>query len=234
MNIIDFLFPPQCVNCGKWGTWLCPTCYKNLKRSLPECYVCRRLSPNFNTHLKCLSSINPIKSVLVLYRYNEITKQLLWKYKGDGSYRLASFIIDSLVTPFFAQIQELLADACLTIIPSHKNRGSSRGFSQTKLLVKLLIKKINFKKEFFYSDLLISTWEGHQAKLTRSARLNKKKRFILNKKVNLPCKHIVIFDDVMSTGQTLNSASILLLKHYNVDIRGIVLFRGRPYWENKK
>ena len=236
MDILSVFFPPQCVNCGKWGAWLCSTCLKQVKPSLPECYVCRRLSFNYLTHESCLSFQNPVEQAFVLYRYNKITASLMWKFKGDGSYRLARFIVNSLIKPFEEDIKVLLNTSCLVPISSHKSRYSSRGFSQMTILSRELIKAFKLSTDNIFSNLLTSTKSEHQAKLSRQDRVNKKNKFILNPHADLlrieNCKKIVIFDDVMSTGATINDAATLLKKEIpKVSIKALVLFRGKPYWK---
>ncbi len=180
MDLLSVFFPPQCVNCGKWGAWLCLKCLKQVKPSLPECYVCRRLSFNYLTHESCLSFQNPVEQALVLYRYNKITANLMWKFKGDGSYRLARFIVNTLIQPFEEDIKPLLSASCLVPISSHKSRYSSRGFSQMSLLSYELIKAFKFSTDNIFSNLLISTRSEHQAKLSRQDRVNEKNKFVLN------------------------------------------------------
>ena len=236
VDILNVFFPPQCVNCGKWGTWLCPTCLGQVKPSLPECYVCRRLSFNYLTHKHCLSLENPVEQAYVLYRYNKITAKLMWKFKGDGSYRLARFIINTFIKPFEKDLNALLKSSCLVPIPTHRNRFSSRGFSQMAALSHELINAFNFPAGNLLGNVLISTQKEHQAKLSRYARLHEKSKFVLNPHADFfrvkNCKNIVIFDDVMSTGSTVNNAAVILKKIFpEHTIKALVLFRGKPYWK---
>ena len=107
-------FPTECAFCGKYGKTLCDRCYNWLTVSVPECYVCRKISKGYKTHPNCiknpksasknfenlqLSQLNGIYSrVFVGWQYNRVAKVLLKQFKFSGAYSIANYISQKLCT----------------------------------------------------------------------------------------------------------------------------------------
>jgi len=91
-------------------------------------------------------------------------------------------------------------------LPLHKNKLAKRGFNQSEILCRFLTKKLNIKP--FYELRRIKNTEA-QAELTRKERLeNVKNAFHCDK--DLQSKRILLIDDVLTTGATLEQASKVL------------------------
>ena len=231
MDILNLIFPSKCVNCGKWGEWICDACIKRVKPALPECYVCRRLNSNYITHTECLDDKNRLEQVIILNRYNEIIKNLMIKLKFDGSYRIANFIVEKFVLPNRHFLFPFLNNSYIVPVPSNKSRNWSRGFSQTEILLKLIISKLKLTNVIYDKTLVKSVWSGHQAKLSRSQRQEFKNRFVINDDHFISQHKIIIFDDVISTGSTINEVANLVARKTNGKLFGFALFRGKAYWQ---
>lgn len=54
MNLIDILFPKQCIFCSKVGEDICNKCLTKISISLPKCIVCGRINSNGKIHSKCM------------------------------------------------------------------------------------------------------------------------------------------------------------------------------------
>jgi ComF family protein len=234
-NILDILFPKSCTICGRKGTYLCDRCKKLFKRNLPECYLCRRVSPNYKTHKKCKSSknLNYLDSVFVSWEYNSLTSDLLKKYKYgyvyDMSDILSEFFVESISNSTFAQT---LRKTLLINIPIPTNRLKERGFNQTLNISKAVGEHFDLP----FSENLLSrrnTYD-HQSLKDRGERKNiSKNDFIVNSNFNLsPYRSITIVDDVITTGITLESASESLRESFGEDliINGACMFRGKAYY----
>jgi len=97
-------------------------------------------------------------------------------------------------------------------IPLHKKRFNWRGFNQSELMARLIAKNLNLP----YKNILTRTRNTYsQAHLSKKIlRLqNIDHSFALTTK-KLP-KNIILFDDVYTTGSTLNSAISILPKNKN-------------------
>ena len=104
-------------------------------------------------------------------------------------------------------------DAIITTVPLHIFSYLKRGYNHSELLAKSIAKQ---EGNIFRNLLRKSRLTKHQAKLARSERLrNVRKSFSLRKKYlkEMIWKDIIIIDDVISTGSTLNECAHVFKKN---------------------
>jgi len=101
----------------------------------------------------------------------------------------------------------------MTIVPLHKKRLKKRKFNQVALIGKAMFKKSSSK---FFLDILLRTKNNiSQVKLGKTQReRNLKNIFMLNEKYRdlVKGKNILLLDDVMTTGATLEHCAKVLKK----------------------
>ena len=234
-NLLDTIFPRSCAICGKKGPYLCNHCKKLFKRALPECYICRKLSPNYKTHYECKEEKgnSSLDHVFVAWEYNSLSSIILKKYK----YNYVQSISDTLTEIFIKSIRNSTFDrelrgTILTNVPLAKNRLRERGFNQTTEIAKRVAESFNLP---FAKDLIERKDSyGHQALRDKDER-KEVKEGIFTFKNDLSLKGysgITILDDVITTGATLEAISSVLRKNIgkDVEINALCLFRGRPYY----
>jgi len=221
--MFDLFFPTYCINCGMSGEYLCTKCQKKLQKSIPECYMCRRISNNYKTHDHC--DIYGIESLFIGWQYNQIAKKIISQFKYKYSYNLAEIISNLLIkrlneTGFLNQIN---SESLLIPIPIHKKHLLDRGFNQTLLIARNLSKQLNIKLK---DDVLYRKGPSrYQARSNLEDRKKLKDIFYL--KENLSGKNVIILDDVITTGTTVNNAALTLKDNR---IKVLTLFRGRPQY----
>lgn len=94
MNLIEYLFPRQCIFCSRVGYDICPSCFKSLITTLPSCFVCRKLSHNSWSHDKC-SDIH-IQYFTGWYMSKELEK-IVEKKRISGVYSLHEYLFKILI-----------------------------------------------------------------------------------------------------------------------------------------
>ncbi len=117
-------------------------------------------------------------------------------------------------------------------VPLHKKKLRERGFNQAYLLIR------NFVKLYQYSFDQPPSWEIDTISLARIKRTqpqtgfdiekrkaNLKNAFKVVKKKIIYDKHILLIDDVFTTGATCNEAARVLLKHGAKKVDALVLAR---------
>lgn len=234
-NLLDTIFPMSCTICGKKGSYLCNHCKKLFKRNLPECYICRKISPNYKTHYECREERRNryLNHVFVAWEYNSLSSIILKKYK----YNYVQSISETLVEIFIESIKKStfgrqLEGTILTNVPLAKNRLHERGFNQTTEIAKKVAETFNIP---FTEDLIKRRDSyGHQALRDKDQRKKIKDGTFTLREELLPtkCSSITILDDVITTGATLEEISSILRKNTNknIEINALCLFRGRPYY----
>lgn len=210
-KLINFLFPVYCLNCGKLNSWLCPDCQKLIKENKKHCFICKKENNKSEICSWCKYISGEKGKELHLnfvYRYssygNQKLKNLIWAFKysnlTDSSFLLASFLTKSL-----RKLQNVwpLENSLITCIPMNLKHKNSRGYNQAKLLSIVVAQEL--KLEFV--DTLV---------------MNRKRQFrVVNKGVRN--RNVILIDDVITSGETINQASLALKKASSKEVYGLSL-----------
>ena len=231
-TLLDIVFPKSCVICSRHGEYLCDRCKLLFKKTLPECYLCRRISAGYCTHSQCMKE-NSLDSVIVLWEYDKLSSGLLKKYK----YGLATDIEKTLEALILSRIRDTyyIPDRkkvlCIPV-PVSNSRLRERGFNQTEDIAMRIsdYMNINFAKGIVYRK---DGSDVHQSLLDRDKRLHNKIDFYINNYELLEkVEEVVIVDDVITTGSTLEQVTKVIKSfRKEIKVQGICLFRGRPYYK---
>lgn len=198
--ILDFLFPKYCLECKKEGIYICGGCLKKVSLS----------GWSYGNY-----SIFKYEGVI-----RKAITSLKYKFAYDIANELTSILTEKLKNKGF-----LLKNTTLVPIPLHKQRQNWRGFNQTELIGEKVVKIMNWK---FIPDLLIRQKQSlPQVGLKSSVRRNNVLGvFSLNPKILLS-KHtnILLFDDVYTTGSTINEAKKVLKEAGFKNIKSLTIAR---------
>jgi ComF family protein len=102
-------------------------------------------------------------------------------------------------------------------VPLHKAKEASRGYNQSLLIAEGIAGALHIPVS---SNMLLRIRDTEsQTKKTRAERVsNMEDAFIINKKINLRTKHILICDDVLTTGATMEACALALLEATDIQI----------------
>ncbi|WP_456379289.1 ComF family protein [Lutibacter sp.] len=89
-------------------------------------------------------------------------------------------------------------------VPLHKKKLKTRGYNQVTTFGKSLSKKLNI---MYNEDILIkiSSTKTQTKKIRLDRWKNVQELFVVQKKINLENKHILLIDDIITTGATLEA-----------------------------
>ena len=104
----------------------------------------------------------------------------------------------------------------------HKKKKDERGYNQSELIAKEIAKNI---KEIRYSEILKKIKDNQrQSSLDKEKRLeNVKNVYEIQSKEIIHNKKVILFDDIYTTGNTVNECSRILKQNGAKDILVLTL-----------
>lgn len=210
----DFCYPPLCYLCGNFLAehGLCANCWGRIKWiSAPYCNVCGRPFDiaMHQTCADCLHKMPHFDHVVSVCCYNEISRNMIIRFK---------YADDTYLTQLFAKWMiraggEILSSADMLIpVPMTLLKRLKRKYNQAELLAMEISKhaKILYQPELLYKSKNTSPQES----LTKKQReKNLKNVFSIKEEYAVQGKNIVLIDDVMTTGSTINECAKILKIH---------------------
>jgi len=234
-NILDLLFPIECLGCGKEKVWLCEDCLANIPININfKCPVCQSYTKVGEVCPACQGKIN-LDGIFIASSYdNQLLRQAIHRFKYNYVTDLA-IPLSAILARFLSKIKKsglyivpnilINYQASLIIpVPLHKKRIRSRGFNQADLLADKVATCLEFKK----ANILSRRYQTQpQVNLKRRSRLeNLKGVFVCSDREIVKDKKIILIDDVATTGATLEEGARVLKQAGAREVWGLVLARG--------
>ncbi|TAN58409.1 ComF family protein [Patescibacteria group bacterium] len=221
-TFFDFIFPIECVGCGKNGSFLCPGCSAKIKIiPVQTCHYCRKLRAFGKTCDQCLSK-NRLDGLFILGPYDQpILKDAIHAWKHERVKEIGNILglwaAKNLNSSLFQS-------SIIVPIPLHKQRQFDRGFNQSEQLSLILAQKFQIPAK----TLLIKIKDTEpQSSLNREKRLlNIRGVFAPAKDAKLNGENIILIDDITTTGATMEEAAKTLKKSGAKSIFGLALAHG--------
>ncbi len=239
--LLNLIFPVQCINCGQSNEILCTKCLRTIKPlDLQVCPYCEKsITLNGEVCNVCIKKFKPATDRLIViadYQEKLLSKSIhLFKYKFIKSLSkpLGILMINN------SQKLTIPTPDFIMPIPLHPKRLRWRGFNQSELLANVLASKLLIGIKIpLINDLIIRqrhTIPQKKVKKYKDRYQNLDGVFALNSKFNwaknnlnnknLFNKHILIVDDVTTTGATIFKFSKELKKLNPKSISAIILGR---------
>lgn len=199
-SLVSIYAPHLCIGCEAEGSLICKSCQQIMRPAVGRCYRCRTLSAFGQTCHSCrrASSLFGVRSVTT---YDGLAKDLVYQLKFNGSRAAAATIAELLNS------QQLSDDCIIVHVPTATGRIRLRGYDQAQLVAKRLA-ALSGKR---YVPALLRTGQHRQVGASRVDRLqHMKDAFIVKSANKLQGSTILLVDDVMTTGATLESAAAAL------------------------
>lgn len=211
--IQDYIFPPTCILCSSPGfnnLDLCESCYRHLERNTQCCYQCAaslEVAANPNSVCgQCLSSPPAFDRTCAPFLYQGSLRYLILGLKTKADYENAR-LLGLLLAEYVLKNTEL--PNCILPVPLHTVRYRERGFNQVIEIARVVASELQIPLNL--ASCIRHRNTPHQTSLpAKQRRKNIKNSFSLVKPVN--AQHVVIIDDVMTTGATVNELAALLKK----------------------
>lgn len=210
-NLLELIYPTQCVLCGQSGQLVCPGCLQSLslidsKANSKICLKCGKPCYYMVEQCRdCRDKRFAFSQSRSLGLYQGDLRELVHKFKYGNSRGLADIfaglLIERIDSDFFAV-------DLITSVPLSKNKQKQRGFNQAQLLAQSLALKLDRK----FADVLYQSKDTQdQSKLqANERRKNVRNAFSVKQDPGQKGSKILLIDDVFTTGSTVNECSKVL------------------------
>jgi len=206
--LLNLIFPIECLACRKENTYLCLSCLDKIK-------LADQGQP-FDHQLKHLD-----RALWVASYEDKIVRQaihcLKFRYIKELAKPLTELMIRCYQNLNFKDFNPLIIP-----VPLHKKRLLERGFNQTELLAKNLSDYFNLP---LADEVVIKKKiTPHQVGLSKKQRLtNVKDSFEVIKPEIIKNQQILLIDDVITTGSTLEEMARVLKEKGAKEVWGLVV-----------
>jgi ComF family protein len=213
-KLFSHLFPSRCILCQKTvnqAIEICPDCYSALPHNENCCQVCALPLPDElrNTVIcgRCIRLAPEFDYAYSLFRYEGNIIGLVHQLKFGERISHARSIGEMLWSKLH---QAGESPDCLLPVPLHDLRLRQRGFNQSVEISRVIAKKSGITIE--YDAVVRHRRTPAQTSLDAKQRKNNiKGAFTVAQALNY--QHVLIIDDVMTTGATVNELARLLKKN---------------------
>ena len=193
--LLDIIYPPVCGICDKINKKsLCKKCEIKIKPyQINE--IKKIKNKSFDYQIKILKYENIIRDKIIDYKFNE--KAYLYK-------TFAKIILKNKKIYGFLKKYDIIM-----CVPMHIKKKMLRGYNQSELIAKELAKKLQIEKQF--NNLVKIKDTKKQSTLTKEQRkTNLKNAFQMKNSEKVKNKKVILFDDIYTTGSTVEECSKVL------------------------
>jgi len=244
--ILDVIFPISCLNCGQPDNWLCRECARQLKFIPNQSCLSCNTQTKFGEFCAHCSGTYRLNGVWTAGDYeNEIVasliKNLKYKFIKDISEILGAYtslFLSNLVkrhalssqghspdrTAKLPDIFLEFKNSLIIPVPLHKNRLKWRGFNQANAIADIIALKLKLGIDDKNLVRVINT--RPQAKLGEARRKKNIENSFRWQGQNLKNKNVILFDDVATTGATMNECAKILKAAGAGEVWGLAAAKG--------
>lgn len=198
-RVIRLVYPVKCMVCDALlredtTLYLCDSCHKML--------------PRYEKGFHPIPEIPYLNGLFAAFHYEEgidsAIHAMKFKYQPKLSKTMAFLLYEEfLKEPVFPNFDLIIP------VPMHPRKKRQRGYNQSELVGRELSRYLNIPID---TDLLVKTrYTRPQSRLKREERLhNMEDAFTIVKGHEVSGKNILLVDDVVTTGTTLNTCAKIL------------------------
>lgn len=212
--VLNFLFPQTCIICGKiCKIYICSRCekrfdkYKKFNIIDNEKLILDKIGiSNINLKQKFYLIGNQKvywERMMYCFDYKNLIRKYMLQYKFFGKSYLSSFFAYEILNN--KKLNEIFKSYDIIIpVPMDKIKKSKRGYNQTELITNIISKSGLIESDNTILEKVKNT--KTQSTLKKEERKNNIKNAYFVKQ-NIYGKNVILFDDIYTTGATINEIS---------------------------
>jgi ComF family protein len=205
--MIDFVYPPRCASCDAQGTSFCSKCSDKVSLVKDSfCSICGRIPVKTSICDQCRASLPAYSSARSWAVYAEPLRHALLALKYHSNLSLGNIFAEKLSE---IVIQNQWQPEIIIPIPLSKSHLRTRGYNQAQQIAYPLSLLLNIPLETRGIKRVKET--ASQVKLDRIERFKNLEDAFLGIPAKLKSKKVLLVDDIVTTGATLNSCSKAIL-----------------------
>ena len=215
-SAVSLLYPPGCTICGKSiraDDYLCDQCETKAVRIVaPFCQKCSEPFEGSITNTfacaNCAHRTIYFDAAVAAYRGRGIVRQIIHEFKYGRQIHLRHLVARWLNSALDDERLRQSHFDLIVPVPLHPARQRERGFNQASLLAELLSAQTSIPVKPLLERTRYTTT---QTALDRSERMeNLHNAFRLRKNADVRSLRVLLVDDVLTTGSTLNECARIL------------------------
>jgi len=222
-GLLNVLFPVRCGGCRQLGSWWCAACQDSIvwvqapfcprcgqpQRFDRMCNACQNMQPGLGGIRSATLFEGPLRQAIHQFKYNRQT---------------------ALAIPLVRLLESCWTENCLPVdvivpVPLHPSRLRERGYNQSALLARHFAASINVP---VVEDCLVRTRAtASQMTLNASERQTNVEGAFACVGDRLVDEHVLLVDDVCTTGATLESCALALSHAGAASVWALTLARAK-------
>ncbi len=238
-NFMHLLFPPRCPFCDGVlfssvflpPQLICGGCRRKVEYvKEPVCKKCGKPLEDERVEYcyDCARHVRAFTQGKALWVYQGAVKESIYRFKYHGKQEYAQYYGKELVRVYGEWIKRRKVEAIVPI-PLSRRRLSQRGFNQAERIASEVGRRTGIP---VYRHLLVRVRDTRaQKELNHEERKNNLKKAFKTTENKVQLKHILLIDDIYTTGSTMDEAAIELKQSGAENIYCLSVSIGKGYQE---
>lgn len=218
--LLDLFFPSKCVTCGKLGEFLCTNCFSEIIFCESQvCPRCNQITNKGKFCARCRQHVFLSGVIAAGYFKDPFLKEIIHSYKYEGIFSLGEKLSDFIIEKI--KKEGVIFDM-ITFVPITRGRKRYRGYNQSEILANNISGKLGKPNVKILLKIKETKTQVGLKRKEREKNLNGV--FGLTRRTYpIKGKRVLLVDDVITTGTTLNECAKVLRKAGAREIWGAVI-----------
>lgn len=228
-TLADLVYPVHCMGCAvRDEKWLCDACAAQVTRIRdPKCAIC---SHPYDGALdifscpNCRGTARHMGFAVSVVRSRGLAREMIHRFKYGREFQLRRVLGDWLLEAFADERIAALDTPLLAPVPLHPVRARERQFNQAEALAEWVGRRRGLRVVRALRRRRATVTQTHFDRKQRMQNL--RDAFVLRQNAGVKDQCILLVDDVLTTGSTLDECARVLLEAGARSVCAITVARG--------